>query len=729
MQRRLTESRWLALPLLLLGSAQTAAQEPQAAVANGTAASPEGAPSERGLSTLSLEDLLQIRVTVASRDVPQRVAEAPSIVFVITAEEIEARGYTSLAEVLRVVPGFYDVYDGVTHNIGVRGINGGQNASGNVIKLMIDGHPVDYRPTTGNFFGEELIPLAVVERVEIIRGPASALYGANAFLGVVNVITRSGASFPGVRLIGHGILVRDHPGGGGGLAVGGVKGPIDVLIAGEWRYLDRSGLGIPPSSPALASDATLRERGPSQNDTARPATLFAKLAVSDVLHGKLTFFASLQNLDAHGEYQSFSQLRHDTRIASLNQNYRAVYQVSPLRRLTLRLGGHYFNAGPTGQERLDIGNPDYLPVRSTGADGGGVDTEARIVAHRRLTFTIGADFVQENYALQTFDKKLLADVLLPSGEVLRKAGTIIPGEQHGAHTVFRNSGIWTQGILSLPFGLSAVAGLRIDVHSLFGVHASPRAALVWAPERGPVSLKLLYGASFKAPSAEQLYTQPITVFDVQGNPSLQAQTAHTLELAGDYRLPQNRGQISVNVFATDVLARAEFLPTGTYLQAANIQSEWVMGGELDSRVVIVPSLRLRFVASLAHTVARSLGSSIPDQPEVLNELFPFYQFHLIGDYTLPFWGLLVSAELSYIGPRPASLDAALGRGAGYELPGYPYAALALALPERKIIPGRTTRAALRISNLFNTQFNEPGFGGIDIPNQGITVILTVVQQL
>jgi outer membrane receptor protein involved in Fe transport len=319
--------------------------------------------------------------------------------------------------------------------------------------------------------------------------------------------------------------------------------------------------------------------------------------------------------------------------------------------------------------------------------------------------------------------------LLPSSEVLRKAGTIIPGEQHGARTVFKNFGAYAQGILNLPAGFSAVAGIRVDVHSLFGVHPSPRAAFVWAPERGPVSLKLLYGASYKAPSAEQLYTQPITVFDVQGNPNLTAQTAHTFELAGDYRLPKQRGEITVNLFATDVLGRVEFLPTGTYLQAANIQSEWVMGGELDSRVVVVQPFKLRFVASVAHTVNRSLGPSIPDKPQVLNELFPLYQFHLIGDYTLPWWGLRLSGEFSYIGPRPASLDAALGRGAGYELPGYPYAAFALSLPERKIIPGKPTRAALRISNVFNTQFNEPGFGGIDIPNQGVTVVLTIVQAL
>src|SRR6266542_6837731 len=225
-----------------------------------------GAPSD-DLRDLSLEDLFAIRVRVATKTELES-AHTPAVVTIIGADEIQARGYTSLADVLRAVPGFYDVYDGVTHNIGVRGINGGQNASGNVIKLMIDSHPVDYRPTTGNFFGEELIPIQAIERVEILRGPASALYGANAFLGVVNVITRAGSAIHGVRLVGQGALLRDHLGGGGGLVAGASAGPLDVLVGANYLYLDRSGLGLPSSSPHLI-DGT---RAPSQNDTAQPVS-------------------------------------------------------------------------------------------------------------------------------------------------------------------------------------------------------------------------------------------------------------------------------------------------------------------------------------------------------------------------------------------------------------------------------------------------------------------------
>src|SRR3954463_13375170 len=107
------------------------------------------------IQQLSLEQLLNPSVKVAT-GTERAASETPAIVTVINADEIQARGYTSLADILRAVPGFYDVYDGTTPNVGIRGINGGQNASGSVVKLMIDGQPVDYRPTTGNFFGEEL---------------------------------------------------------------------------------------------------------------------------------------------------------------------------------------------------------------------------------------------------------------------------------------------------------------------------------------------------------------------------------------------------------------------------------------------------------------------------------------------------------------------------------------------------------------------------------------------
>src|SRR5262249_18707185 len=101
----------------------------------------------------------------------------------------------------------------------------------------------------------------------------------------------------------------------------------------------------------------------------------------------------------------------------------------------------------------------------------------------------------------------------------------------------------------------------------------------------------------------------------------------------------------------------------------------------------------------------------------------------IADYALPWWGLKFSAEASYIGARSASQSNVVLKSTPYELPGYPYLAAVISTQGRRILPNRDTNLALRVSNLINYGWVEPGFGGVDVPAQGITVFLTVVQSL
>ena len=176
----------LALAALLavgLGPRELRAEAP---ATEGTAA----APADEGLA--DLEDLLETRVetSIASK-VAESVEEAPSIVTVITDVEIRRWGYRSVGEALEHVVGFYLLDDHTIPNLAVRGIGGGLGGESGLIKVMIDGHSVAYRYTGGNWLGVELVPLALVERIEIVRGPASSLYGADAFLGAVNIVTRA----------------------------------------------------------------------------------------------------------------------------------------------------------------------------------------------------------------------------------------------------------------------------------------------------------------------------------------------------------------------------------------------------------------------------------------------------------------------------------------------------------------------------------------------------------
>lgn len=714
----------------------TSPTDPQTPTTNPapTNPAPTNAPEEgQAIEDIDLEDLLNQPI-VSSTKAEETAARTPAVVTVITSDEIRARGYTTLADVLRTVPGFYDVYDGVSHNVGVRGINGGARASGNVIKLMIDGQPVDFRPSTGNFFGEELIPLPAVERIEIIRGPASALYGANAFLGVVNVITRDGRR--GSYAIAVGALRRTKLGGGGGLVLGAHEEGVDILLAAQGGFFDRSGLdlprcasaGSPPQcSPALATDFDLASAGPSRRDFNRPRTLFGKLTLDRIAGGKLTLMASLQHLDADGELQDYGPLAGRTRDDLVNQNYRLSYNTTLSDTLELAANVSYLNAGPGDHQRLAIGRDDYVLLRNVGVDGFGAGVEAHYQPTKRINVTGGSDFGFERHTLQTFDQLLIRDVRATDGTVLRSRGTIIPGQEQGASKDFITAGLYLQGVAALDKSVSGTLGARVDVHNIYGVNLSTRGGVVWAPEKRALSVKLLYGSSFKAPSAVQLYTQPMATLDVRGNPELGAQRAQTVEAAATYGLPSGFGELAINVFGTQVKDRVEFVQQGLYLQAKNITDERILGGELESRLKPADRVRVRVSGGVARTV--SSDSGLIGQPEVNNSLFPSYQAHVVADYTLPVCrGLRLSAETSYIGPRDTSQSNALVAGRSYQLDPYLYTGAAVSLDGCDAL-GRDSSAALRVTNVFDQSWPEPGFHGIDIPSQGFTAFFTYVQSL
>ncbi len=144
------------------------------------------------IADLSLEALLDQPVEVASKR-EQRASEAPVDVSVVTAEEIELYGYCTLAEILNTLRDFYITNDRTYEYVGVRGISlpGDYNTR---ILLLVDGHRANDNVYDSMAVGLDApIDVSAIERVEIIRGPASSLYGSNAFLGVVNVVTKSGA--------------------------------------------------------------------------------------------------------------------------------------------------------------------------------------------------------------------------------------------------------------------------------------------------------------------------------------------------------------------------------------------------------------------------------------------------------------------------------------------------------------------------------------------------------
>jgi|APAra7269096613_1048513.scaffolds.fasta_scaffold00164_29 iron complex outermembrane receptor protein len=146
-----------------------------------------------------LEDLLAMPVYAASR-LSQKAADAPAAVTVLTAGDIRTFGWRTLAEILNAVRGVHVRNDQAYDYVGVRGLSRPGDYSSRVL-LLIDGVRANENMYDSAMVGREFpLDVGLIERVEFVAGPGSALYGSNAVFGVVNVVTRSAANLRGDQL-------------------------------------------------------------------------------------------------------------------------------------------------------------------------------------------------------------------------------------------------------------------------------------------------------------------------------------------------------------------------------------------------------------------------------------------------------------------------------------------------------------------------------------------------
>jgi iron complex outermembrane receptor protein len=161
-------------------------------------ASPAGliaAATTEDLTRLSLEQLMDLEVTSVAKK-PQKFSEAAAAIYVITQEDIRRSGATTIPELLRMAPGV-DVaqVNSSVWAVSARGMNG---RFANKLLVLIDGRSV-YTPIFGGVTWDiQSVPLGDIDRIEVIRGPGGALWGANAVNGVINIITKNASETQGV---------------------------------------------------------------------------------------------------------------------------------------------------------------------------------------------------------------------------------------------------------------------------------------------------------------------------------------------------------------------------------------------------------------------------------------------------------------------------------------------------------------------------------------------------
>ncbi len=156
------------------------------------------------LMELAPEELMKIEVETVytASKFEQKVTEAPSSVSIVTADEIRKYGYRTLADILRSLRSFYITFDRNYSYVGVRGFGRAGDFNSRIL-LLVDGHRINDNLYDSAPLGTEfVVDVDMIDRVEVIRGPGSSLYGNNAFFAVINVITKRGRDLEGVELSG-----------------------------------------------------------------------------------------------------------------------------------------------------------------------------------------------------------------------------------------------------------------------------------------------------------------------------------------------------------------------------------------------------------------------------------------------------------------------------------------------------------------------------------------------
>lgn len=652
-------------------------------------------PSESEL-LLELMDLMDTPVVAASKE-SQKASEAPAIVSVVTSDDIRHGGFRSVAEALATLPGLYGIDDHLGTNFGIRGIGGGLRAYSRIAKVMIDGQPISFRPDTTNLLGPELIPMEAVERIEVVRGPASALYGANAFLGVVNIVSKSGEGAKS-SVLARGSSYRGSPGGGGEGVFASKAGRNQLFVAGSISYLDLSGDRLAAGSPYLGNYPSPETR----NDVARPVSLFARWRSEWGKTSALELTGHYSHLDTVAELLDFGTLSHQNRIVQNNAFLRAKYETR-FDPVALTVAGAISKGGPGTQERLNSGSTTTFPRRDVGYDGKDLMAEAKWSFGKRNSLTGGVDWTRDTQHLMTVYT------------VDAATGTETLTSLRQGDKSFQNTGVYAQLMYYPIEALGLTGNVRLDKHNIYGNKTNFRLGSVWQVTSA-IHAKALYGTSFKAPAALQLYAQPLYGGDVLGNENLKPESARTAEVEVGWKVSKTLA-ITVDGYMTKVDDKVELVPVGGNFRPANLGTQDAKGVEGTLQWVFG---RMSVMGTYSWQRTDDEGVDPLNRPtKVPTAMYPTHLAHLRWQLRSAGWGDLQVSGLwaSERRATDSNISANLGRQP-YTLSSYTLLNIAY------LRQMDTARLHLRILNLFDKRFAEPGFAGIDLPGRGREYVLS-----
>ena len=546
----------------------------------------------------------------------QPVAAAPSVANVITRADIERMPAADLYDVLETVPGIHVSRSSyrLFPIVSIRGIHADKNPQ---VLMLANGVPLTQVFQGDRGFSSH-IPLASIERIEVIRGPGSALYGADAFAGVINIVTRSPHSIDGTEV---GVRRGSFDSDTAWLQNGQRWNGIDVGFSLE--YQDSSG----DDGRRVDNDAQSLFDGLQGTDASLApgplATRYQRLDSRLTLEGRQwtgrVWYWGIrdsgvgpglaQALDPAGGADVDSMLADFTwKTPATDAGWSTQTRVSYL---DVNADSHQV-LYPPGAE-LPIGSDGNVdPSSSTDVTftDGLIGDPGIFEEHARLdfsaTWTGAANHVVRlasgaHYAhLDPEERKNYGPGVLESpsdGQTVDGALTNVTGTDAIYIPARTRRVIYASAQDEWRFApdWNLTAGIRADEFSDFGSTVNPRLALVYNV-RYDLTAKLLYGRAFRAPSFAELFTQNNPV--IVGNEELDPEVINTLELAIDYQpRPTLHASASTYVYQVDDLI--EFVPQSGNSPAMAENTRGVDGRGLELELDWRPADAWRLEGSLA----------------------------------------------------------------------------------------------------------------------------------
>lgn len=553
----------------------------------------------------------------------QKVTEAPSSVSIITAADIRLYGYRTLADILRSVRSFYITYDRNYTFVGVRGFGRPQDYN-NRIQLLIDGHRVNDNLYDMAAIGTEAaIDVDMIDRIEIIRGPGSSLYGSSAFFAVVNVLTKRGRSLKGAEVSGEAASGDAYK---GRVSYGNRhRNGIEAILSGSVYDSKGRDLYYPQFDPASGSgDPRAANNGIAENaDYDRYHGFFSKLSYLDVtVEG--AYYSRTKGISSGVFFTDFNDPQNKTVDTRGYLDLRYERSVGALTDLTVRLfydvyeyTGIYNSTTLLGAVNKDWGYADWW----------GSEIKATSRAFNRHRFIAGAEYLYNNRLDQTNVDVDPAVMWLDD----RRSSAVTACYAQDEFTPARN--------------VTLFAGLRYDRYETFGNTVNPRAALILAPREKSV-IKLLYGSAFRAPTPFELYYSSPTN---SANPSLKPEKIKTYELVLEHYAGDNlRATIAGFLSRIDgLINQTEASPGFTvFRNLTQVESRGVET-EIENRWSNGAEARMSY--TLQKTTDTATGKVISNSPEHLAKL----------NVSLPVWrnGVFAGVEEQYTGRRKTRSEA------------------------------------------------------------------------